>query len=112
MDLNTFIKIYQAFLLECEQKGWQIEVLVEEFGNHLASIKNNEGTEVQFFIELDVENSEKLNDKKNQGKLDYGVLRKQGAEDIFAQEVLDAFHQFWTKNVPRRISSFIVNKPS
>jgi hypothetical protein len=112
MDLNTFIKIYQAFLIESEQQGWVIEVLIEEFGNYLTSIKNKEGTEVQFYIELDLENCEKLNDTKNQGKLDYGVIRKQGAGDVFAKEVLDAFHQFWAKNVPSRISSFILNKPS
>lgn len=112
MDLNLFIQIYRAFLMESEQQGWMVEVLVEEFGNYLASIKNEEGTEVQFYIELDLEHCEKVSGKTQQSKLDYGVIRQQGTGDLFAKEVLDAFHQYWIQHVPSKISSFIINKPS
>lgn len=110
MDLKTFVNLYLEFLQECEQKGWRIEVLIEEFGNYLSSIQNIEGIEVQFFLELDVENSEKLSDTTNQGKLNYGVIRKKGEGDLFAKEVLDAFHQYWSKHSPKR-KSFFIYKP-
>jgi hypothetical protein len=35
MELNIFVKLYQDFLKESKQKGWMIEVLIEEFGNYL-----------------------------------------------------------------------------
>jgi hypothetical protein len=110
MDLNTFVRLYQEFLVESEQKGWMIEVLIEEFGNYLASIKNIEGIEVQFFIELDVDNSVQLSGTKNQSRLDYGVIRQDGEGDLFAKEVLEAFHQYWAKHSSKRSSSFILYK--
>jgi hypothetical protein len=108
MDLNTFIRLYQEFLKECTRKGWNIEVLIEEFGNYLAAIKNPAGIEVQFYIELDLDNSVQLNDKTNQSKLDYGVIRDSGKGDVFAKEVLDEFHQYWKSHLPKRYSSFII----
>ena len=110
MDLNTFIKLYQAFLKDCEQKGWMVEVLIEEFGNYLAAITNFEGNEVQFYIELDLENCEQLSNTTNQSWLDYGVIRDQGEADLFAKEVLDQFHQYWVNHLPKRYSSFILYK--
>jgi hypothetical protein len=110
MDLNTFIRLYQAFLKECEQKGWMIEILIEEFGNYLAAITNLDGIEVQFYIELDLENCVQLNGATNQSKLDYGVIRDEGKGDLFAKEVLDEFHQYWVKHIPKRYSSFILHK--
>lgn len=111
MDLNTFIRLYQEFLNESEQKGWMIEVLIEEFGNYLASIKNIEGIEVQFFIELDLENYVQLSDTTNQSRLNYGVIRQEGEGDLFAKEVLEAFHQYWAKHSPKQNSIFILYKP-
>ncbi|MGM0875888.1 MAG: hypothetical protein ACQEWV_14115 [Bacillota bacterium] len=111
MDLNTFIRLYQEFLNESEQKGWTIEVLIEEFGNYLASIKNIEGIEVQFFIELDLENYVQLSDTTNQSRLNYGVIRQEGEGDVFAKEVLEAFHQYWAKHSSKRNSIFILYKP-
>lgn len=110
MDLNTFIRLYREFLKESQQKGWLIEVLIEEFGNYLVSIKNMEGIEVQFFIELDLENYVSLSDTTNQSRLDYGVIRQKGKGDLFAQEVLEAFHAYWAKQ-PKRKSTFIIYKP-
>ncbi|WML53158.1 hypothetical protein RCG17_28165 [Neobacillus sp. PS3-12] len=110
MDLNTFIRLYQEFLYECMQKGWSTEVLIEEFGNYLTAIKSMEGIEVQFFIELDRENCEKINDKTHQGNLKYGVLREKGKGDLFAKEVLDAFHQYWAKHSHKKKTSFILYK--
>jgi hypothetical protein len=111
MDLNTFIKLYQEFLNEGKQKGWVIEILTEEFGSYLASIKNMEGIEVQFFIELDLENCVPLSDTTNQSRLKYGVIRKKGEGDIFGKEVLESFHQYWTKHSSKRNSIFILYKP-
>jgi hypothetical protein len=111
MELNTFIQLYKEFLYESEQKGWNIEVLIEEFGNYLTAIKNDEGLEVQFFMELDLENLEQLTDKTNQSTLNYGVIRRKGAEDSFAKEVLDAFHQYWAKHSGRRNATFFLYKP-
>lgn len=108
MDLNTFIRLYQEFLKECASKGWIIEVLIEEFGNHLAAIKNSAGIEVQFYIELNLDNSVQLNNKTNQSNLDYGVIRDSGKGDVFAKEVLDEFHQYWKSHLPNRYSSFII----
>ncbi|WP_445506879.1 hypothetical protein [Niallia sp. 03190] len=108
MDLNKFIKIYQEFLYECEQKGYMNEVLIEEFGNYLVSIKNMDGIEVQFFIELDVENSVQLYDTTYQTRLKYGVIRKKGEEESFSKKVLEAFHQCWAKHSPKRKSIFIL----
>lgn len=110
MDLNTFVRLYQEFLNESEQKGWIIKTLTEEFGNYRSSIKNLEGIEVQFFLKLDLENYVKLSDKKNQSKLNYGVIRKQGKGDLFAKEVLEAFHKFWAKQSRKR-RHFILYKP-
>ena len=111
MDLNTFIRLYQEFLNESEQKGWTVEILIEEFGNYLTAIKNIEGIEVQFFIELDLENYVQLNDTTNQSMLNYGVIRQVGEGDLFAKEVLEAFHQYWEKHSPKRRSTFIIYKP-
>jgi len=108
MELNRFIKLYQDFLNESEQKGWIIEILIEEFGNYLASIKNIEGIEVQFFIELDLENCEQQGEKSKQSRLDYGVIRKVGKGDLFAKEVIEAFHQYWAKHSTKRKTSFIL----
>ena len=110
MDLNTFIRLYQEFLNESEQKGWIVEVLIEEFGNYLAAIKNAEGIEVQFYIELDLENCIHLSGTTNQSKLDYGVIRQEGEGDLFAKEVLEAFHQYWEKHSTKRKSTFILYK--
>jgi|SRR4051812_15350227 hypothetical protein len=111
MDLNTFIKLYKEFLNESEQKGWIIEVLIEEFGNYLVSLTNIEGIEVQFFIELDLENYEQLSETTNQSMLNYGVIRKKGEGDLFAKEVLEAFHKYWAQHSTKRKSSFFVYKP-
>lgn len=110
MDLNTFTKLYKDFLRESENKGWITEVLIEDFGNYLASVKNIEGLEVQFFIELDLENYVKLNDTTYQSKLNYGVLRKKGEGEMFAKEVLEAFHQYWTEHSSKRKATFILYK--
>jgi hypothetical protein len=110
MNLNTFIRLYQEFLHESEQRGWIIEVIMEEFGNYLSSIKNVEGIEVQFFIELDLENYVQLSDTTNQSRLKYGVIRQKGKGDLFAKEVLEAFYQYWAKHSPRRNSTFILYK--
>ena len=110
MDLNIFIRLCQGFLNEGKQKGWLIEVLIEEFGNYLASIKNIEGIEVQFFIELDLENYVQLSDTTNQSRLNYGVVRQKGEGDLFAKEVLEAFHQYWAKHSPKRKSIFFLYK--
>lgn len=91
MDLNTFIRLYQEFLKECASKGWIIEVLIEEFGNHLAAIKNSAGIEVQFYIELNLDNSVQLNNKTNQSNLDYGVIRDSGKGDVFAKKYWMSF---------------------
>ena|SRR3954469_10488652 len=112
MNLNTFIRLYQEFLNESEQKGWIIEVLIEEFGSYLASIKSIEGIEVQFFIELDLENYMQLSDTTNQSRLNYGVIRHKGEGDLFAKEVLEAFHQYWAKHSSKRNPTFILYKPS
>jgi hypothetical protein len=111
MDLNTFIRLYQEFLNESELKGWMIEVLKEEFGNYLASIKNIEGIEVKFFIELDLENYVQLSDTTNQGRLNYGVIRQEGEGDLFSKEVLEAFHQYWAKHSPKQNSILFLYKP-
>ena len=110
MDLNTFTKLYKDFLRESENKGWITEVLIEDFGNYLASVKNIEGLEVQFFIELDLENYVQLNDTTYQSKLNYGVLRKKGEGEMFAKEVLEAFHQYWTEHSSKRKATFILYK--
>ena len=91
MDIKTFMNLYKEFLLQCEQKGWLVEVLVKKFGNHLAAITSQEGIEVQFFFELDLENVEKLTEKTNQSILKYGVIRQKGKGDIFGKEVLEHF---------------------
>lgn len=111
MDLNTFVLLYQEFLKEHEGKGWVIEVLKEEFGNHLTSITNKEDIEVKFFIEVDLENIVQLNDKTNQSSLKYGVIRQQGVGDLFAKEVLDAFHKYVAKHSPKQKSFFYYYKP-
>jgi hypothetical protein len=111
MDLKTFIRLYQGFLNEGKQKGWIVEVLIEEFGNYLAAIKNIEGIEVQFFMELDLENYVRLSDTTNQSRLNYGVIRQEGEGDLFAKEVLEAFHHYWAKRATKRNSSFILYKP-
>jgi hypothetical protein len=111
MELNTFVRLYQDFLNESELKGWTIEVLIEEFGNYRSAIKNTDGIEVQFFIKLDQENCVQLNNKKKQSKLNYGVIRKQGKGDLFAKEVLEAFHQYWAKHAAKRKASFFLYKP-
>lgn len=110
MDFNTFIRLYKEFLQECGQKGWSTEVLIEEFGNYLVAITSMEGMEVQFYIELDLDNSKKINDKTHQSNLNYGVIRKKGAGDIFAKEVLDSFHQCWAKQSHKKRASFILYK--
>lgn len=110
MELNTFVRLYKEFLYESEQKGWMIEVLIEEFGNYLAAIKRVDGIEVQFFLKLDLENSVQISDTKNQGKLKYGVIRQKGKGDSFAKEVLEAFHQYWAKHSMIR-KTFILYKP-
>jgi hypothetical protein len=111
MELNTFIRLYKEFLQESKQKGWNIEVLIEEFGNYLTAIKSMDGIEVQFFIELDTDHCEKMNVKTHQGNLKYGVIRQKGKGDLFAKEVLDAFHQYWTKHSHKKKTSFILYKP-
>jgi len=75
------------------------------------SHKNMEGIEVQFFIELDLENYVQLNDTTNQSMLNYGVIRQEGKGDLFANEVLEAFHQYWEKHSLKRNSIFILYKP-
>ena len=110
MNLNTFIQLYKDFLHEGERKGWTVEVLIEEFGNHLTSIKNIDGIEVQFFIELDLENCVQISDKTNQSSLNYGVIRQEGIGDLFAKEVLEEFHHYCSKNSPNRISTFFIYK--
>jgi len=110
LNLKTFVQLYQDFLQESKKKGWRIEVLIEEYGNYLSSIKNHEGIEVQFFLELDLENSEKLNETTHQSNLNYGVIRKKGEGDLFAKEVLEAFHQYWSKHSLKR-KTFIIYKP-
>ncbi|MDR6998975.1 hypothetical protein [Neobacillus niacini] len=102
MDLNSFIKIYQEFLKESEQKGWVTKVLIEEFGNHLAFIKNREGIEVEFFIELDSENGVQVRDQLHPSRLNYGVIRQDGKGNSFAKEVLDAFNEYWAKHSRNR----------
>ncbi|WP_445492690.1 hypothetical protein [Niallia sp. 03133] len=111
MDLNTFIRIFQGFLNESKQKGWMVEILIEEFGNYLASIKNREGMEVQFFMELDLENAVQLSGPTHQSKLNYGVIRREGEGELFAKEVLGAFHQFWAKHSSKRKSFIFLYKP-
>lgn len=111
MNLSTFIKLYEEFLNESEQKGWIIEVLIEEFGNHLTAITNSEGIEVQFFIELDLENDVQLHDATNQRKLNYGVIRQKGEGDLFAKEVFDAFLHYLEKHSLKRSSTFMIYKP-
>ncbi|GKU82997.1 hypothetical protein [Niallia sp. NCCP-28] len=110
MELTTFIRLAQEFLAEREQQGWVIEVLIEEFGNYLVSIKNEEGIEVQFFIELDLENYVHLSDATCQSKLSYGVIRKKGENELFAKKVLQAFQQFLAEHSAKRKSFFIVYK--
>ena len=107
MDLNTFIRLYQEFLNESKQKGWMIEVLIEEFGNYQTSIKNNEGIEVQFFIRLDLENTVQLSDTTHQSRLKYGVIRQIGEADLFAKEVMGAFRQCWANHSTKRKSIFL-----
>jgi len=110
MDLNTFTKLYKDFLTESANKGWTTEVLIEDFGNYLASVKNADGLEVQFFIELDVENSVQLTDTTYQSKLNYGVLRRKGEGEQFAKDVLEAFHQYWKQRSSKRKATFILYK--
>ncbi|WP_071394330.1 hypothetical protein [Bacillus tuaregi] len=111
MNLKTFLQLYEDFLLDGEKKGWTIEILIKEFGNYLASIKNQAGVEVQFFIELDLENSETVTQTMKQSNLNYGVIRQKGEGDAFAYEVLDSFHQYWAKHSLKRKTYFIYNKP-
>lgn len=111
MEINTFIQLYKGFLSESKLKGWTIEILAEEFGNYLASIKNMDGIEVQFFVKLDIENSVQLNDKTNQSKLNYGVIRQKEKGDLFAKEVLEAFHQYWAHRSSKRNSILFLYKP-
>lgn len=102
VDLNAFIELHKQFLKECEQKGWNVEVLIEEFGNHLTLLTNTEEIEVQFFIEVDLDKTKTLNNKKQQSMLDYGVIREEGKDEGFAKEVLDAFHSYMTEQLPSR----------
>jgi len=102
LDLHAFIDLHKLFLQECEQKGWNVEVVIEEFGNYLTIIKNTEEIEVQFFIEVDLEKTKTLNNNKQQCMLDYGVIREEGIGERFAKEVLDAFHSYITKQLPSR----------
>jgi hypothetical protein len=111
MDINTFIQLYKGFLSESEKKGWIIEILVEEFGDYLASIKNTDNIEVKFFVKLDIENNVQLSKKTMQSKLNYGVIRQKEKGDIFAKEVLEAFHQYWAKRSSKRNSIHFFYKP-
>jgi hypothetical protein len=108
MDIKTFMNLYKEFLLQCEQKGWLVEVLVKRFGNHLAAITSQEGIEVQFFFELDLENVEKLTEKTNQSILKYGVIRQKGKGDIFGKEVLEHFHSHLAKHSPKKRNSKLI----
>jgi tartrate dehydratase alpha subunit/fumarate hydratase class I-like protein len=110
MDLNTFVQLYQGFLNESEKKGWVIETLIQEFGNHLTSITNMDGIEVHFFLELDMENCVQLSEKKIESKLNYGVIRQKGNGDLFANEVLEEFRQYCSTNTPKRQATFILYK--
>ena len=40
MNLNTFIQLYKEFLIECKQKEWSVEVLIEDSGDYLTLLKN------------------------------------------------------------------------
>lgn len=102
MHLKTFMNLYKEFLHECEKNGWLVEVLIKKFGNHLAAITSEEGIEVQFFIELDLENYEKLSDQTNQSILKYGVIRQKGEGDIFGKEVLEQFHSYLAKQSAKK----------
>lgn len=102
MELQAFVKLYKEFLQECKENGLYIEILIEEFGNYLALLKNKNGKEVQFFIEVDLENLVKLNEKKRQSLLDYGVIRTKGEGDQFANEILHAFHSYVNRQYPSR----------
>ena len=42
MNLNTFIQLYKEFLKECKQKGWSVEILIEDTGDYLTLLKNKE----------------------------------------------------------------------
>ena len=97
MNLKTFIQLYKEFLLECKQKGWSVEVLIEDTGDYLALLKNDKGIEVEFYIEVDFENHVKVDDTTNQTKLEYGIIRKERDGNVFAKQVLEAFHRLLTK---------------
>lgn len=102
MELQAFVQQYKGFLHECKEKGWYTEILIEEFGNYLALLRNNNEIEVQFFIEVDVESLVKLNEKKRQSLLNYGVIRTKGEGDQFANEILHAFHSYMNRQYPSR----------
>ena len=107
MNLNTFIQLYKEFLIECKQKEWSVEVLIEDTGDYLTLLKNEKGIEVEFYIEVDFENHVKLNDTTNETKLEYGVIRKEGEGNVFAKQVLEVFHRHLTKHSQKRRSYFI-----
>ena len=107
MNLNTFIDLYKEFLKECKQKGWSVEILIEDSGDYLTLLKNSEGIEVEFYIEIDFENYVQVNDKTNQTRLQYGVIRKEGEGNLFAKQVLDLFHKYLAKRSPKRRSYLI-----
>lgn len=111
MDLKTFISLYKNFLHECEQNDWHVTILVKKFGHQLASISNKKGIEVQFFFEIDLEHVVKLSESKNQSMLKYGVIRQKGEADVFAKEVLDAFHQHLAKHQPKQKTKLIYYIP-
>ena len=107
MHFITFIALYKEFLKECKKRGWSVEILIEDTGNYLTLIKNIEGIEVEFYIEVDFENYVQLNDKTNQTRLQYGVIRKEGEGNLFAKQVLDLFHKYLAKRSPKRRSYLI-----
>ena len=111
MELNTFVRLYQEFLHECTEKGWMIEILIEEFGNYLAAIKNSDRIEVQFFMKLDLENCVQLSDIKNQSKLQYGVIRPERNRRLIWKRSIRRLSTCIGQNIHRGRKTFILYKP-
>ena len=107
MHFITFIALYKEFLKECKKRGWSVEILIEDTGNYLTLIKNIEGIEVEFYIEVDFENYVQLNDKTNQTRLQYGVVRKDQEGNAFAKQVLGLFHQYLARHSSKKRSYMI-----
>ncbi|MBM7660364.1 hypothetical protein JOC85_001131 [Bacillus mesophilus] len=102
MNSKQFVEIYEAFLSECHDKGWTIDIIEPSLRNHIASITNQEGMEVQFTIEVDFDNYQELYGSTKQSMMNYGILKPEGDDDSFAKEVKYAFEAFMERHASKQ----------